>query len=164
MLPSVLVALAAFVGPAIALMPWQDPSLPITERVADLVGRLNLTEQIMQTWSIAPAIPALGINAYNWRSNCLHGWAASGGNWLPNETWTVFPEPMGMGATWDRDLIRGAGRITAVEGRALHNLGVQRFNGSSTEARGVNCFSPNVRTPRQAGSLAEKRCICVLAR
>jgi beta-glucosidase-like glycosyl hydrolase len=113
--------------------------------VADLVSRLNETEQIMQTWSIAPAIPALGINAYNWRSNCLHGWAASGGNWLPNETWTVFPEPMGMGATWDRDLVRGAGRITAVEGRALHNLGVQRFNGSSTEARGVNCFSPNVR-------------------
>ena len=48
-----------------------------------------------------------------WRSNCLHGWAESGGEWLPNETWTVFPTPLGMGSTWDRTIVRAAGRVTA---------------------------------------------------
>lgn len=56
-----------------------------------------------------------------------------------------------MGATWNTELVRTAGRITGDEGRALHNLGVQRNRGASTEARGLNCFAPNVnifRDPR----------------
>jgi beta-glucosidase len=55
-----------------AIMPWQDWTLPIDERVNDLVGRLTLSEKINQTWSIAPAITRFNITAYNWRSNCMH--------------------------------------------------------------------------------------------
>ena len=144
-------AAAADPDTPLGLQPWQDWTLPLDERVADLLSRLSESEKIAQTWSIAPAIPRLNISSYNWRSNCLHGWAASGGAWLPNETWTVFPTPLALGATWDADLVRTVGRVTADEGRALHNLGVWHNNGSSTEARGLNCFSPNVnifRDPR----------------
>lgn len=171
--------------------PFQDWTLPISDRVNDLLSRLryamrirfalcasnalvfacSLDEKVQQTWSIAPGIDRFNITAYNWRSNCVHGehhlplvcrvgfaraqlllaagWAASGGNWLPNETWTNFPTPMGLGAAWDRKLMRSAGIVTrwvldatflrlaadcvlsavcclrshSDEGRALHNLG-----------------------------------------
>ena len=58
---------------------------------------------------------------------------------------------VGLGATFDVDLIQRVGEITADEGRALHNIMLAQFNGSSTEAAGLNCFSPNVnlfRDPR----------------
>lgn len=58
---------------AAASMPWQDWTLPIEERLDDLLGRLTVEEQINQTWSIAPAISRLGIPAYNWCLNCVHG-------------------------------------------------------------------------------------------
>lgn len=127
-------------------MPWQDWTLPFTQRVDDLLDRLSLSDQIQQTWSIAPAMNLSGVYLapYNYRSNCVHGWAASGGAWLPNETWTDFPTPLGLGATWDPTLMRAVGGVTSTEGRALHNLGLQQHNGDSTEARGLNCFAPNV--------------------
>ena len=128
-----------------------DPTLSPQKRATDLVSRLTLEELIDQTSSIAPAIPRLGINAYNWRSNCLHGWSKSGGrNWL-GYTWTVFPAPIGLGATFDFALVKDIGRVTSHEGRALHNELLANFNGESPEAGGLNCFSPNVnifRDPR----------------
>ena len=127
-----LVLLLLLVGGARALMPWQDWTLPLDDRVADLVGRLTFKELIDQTGSVAPAIPRFNITAYNWRSNCLHGWSASGGDWLPNETWSVLPTSLGMGSTWDRTMVRAAGRVTADEGRALHNLG----EAASAQCRG----------------------------
>ena len=124
---------------ALALMPWQDWTLPVDERVDDLVGRLTDSEAIYQTWSLSPSISRFNITAYNWRSNCVHGWSLSGGNWLKNETWTVFPAPLTLGASWDRNLMRAVGIVTSTEGRALHNLALPRFNGDSPEARGLNC-------------------------
>ena len=121
------------------------------ERAEDLVSRLTTTEKIDQTSTIAPAIPRLGIKDYNWRSNCLHGWTASGGHWRSDLKWTVFPAPMGLGATFNPDLVLKVGQVTADEGRALHNEMLVFNNGSSTEAAGLNCFSPNVnllRDPR----------------
>ena len=131
--------------------PFCNYSLDFVSRTNDLVGRLNTTELINQTSSIAPAISRLGINAYNWRSNCVHGWAKSGGSWLDGLYWTVFPAPIGLGATFDTILLNMAGKITSDEGRALHNVMLQNNSGASTEAAGVNCFSPNVnlfRDPR----------------
>ena len=128
-----------------------NDSLDFVTRTNDLLGRLTLTELINQTSTIAPAISRLGINAYNWRSNCLHGWSKSGGNWPNSLKWTVFPAPIGLGATFDTDLLYHAGQITSDEGRALHNVMLQKFKGVSTEAAGLNCFSPNVnlfRDPR----------------
>eukprot|EP00128_Syssomonas_multiformis_P007029 Colp12_sorted_trinity150504_noHs@26791 len=144
-----MLAVVAVAGPV--QYPFQNWSLPLPLRVNDLVSRLTLEEQIQQTWSEAPAVERLGIKAYNWRSNCVHGWTANGGKWDQNDVWTNFPEPIGLGATFDKELLQKAGDVTATEGRALHNIGLQRFNGTSTEARGLNCFAPNVnllRDPR----------------
>ena len=81
----------------------------------------------------------------------MHGWSLSGGpNWL-GYTWTVFPAPIGLAATFNRELILRVGQVTSTEGRALHNEVMSHYNGSSQEASGVNCFSPNVnllRDPR----------------
>ncbi|XP_065179403.1 uncharacterized protein LOC135809887 [Sycon ciliatum] len=121
------------------------------KRATDLVGRLTLDELIQQTWTIAPAIDRLGIKDYNWRSNCLHGWAASGGHWEEDQKWTVFPTPIALAATFDLDLVEKVAAVTSDEGRALHNMNLERNNGSSVEAAGLNCFSPNVnlyRDPR----------------
>ncbi len=121
------------------------------KRAIDLVERMSLLEVIGQTSSIAPGIRRLGLKDYNWRSNCLHGWSLSGGSWEKGLYWTVFPAPIGLGATFDTDLIKDIGDITSTEGRALHNEMLRLNNGSSTEAAGLNCFSPNVnllRDPR----------------
>ena len=134
-----------------AAFPFCNDTLDFAARADDLLGRLTVEEMINQTSSIAPAISRLGINAYNWRSNCLHGWSKSGGKWESNLKWTVFPAPIGLGATFDTDLLFRAGQITSDEGRALHNVMLQAFKGESTEAAGLNCFSPNVnlfRDPR----------------
>ena len=132
-------------------MPFCNPSLSFMERAEDLVSRLTTKEKIDQTSTIAPAISRLGIKDYNWRSNCLHGWSLSGGHWTKGMTWTVFPSPINLGATFDYNLILRVGQVTADEGRALHNEMMAANSGSSTEAAGLNCFSPNVnlfRDPR----------------
>ena len=132
-------------------LPFCNPNLPFMTRAQDLVSRLTTTEKIGQTSTIAPALSRLGIKDYNWRSNCVHGWTASGGHWLQGLTWTVFPAPMGLGATFNPDLVNKVAQVTADEGRALHNEMMASNNGSSTEAAGLNCFSPNVnllRDPR----------------
>eukprot|EP01119_Soliformovum_irregulare_P019776 TRINITY_DN632_c2_g1_i3.p1 TRINITY_DN632_c2_g1~~TRINITY_DN632_c2_g1_i3.p1 ORF type:complete len:715 (+),score=224.85 TRINITY_DN632_c2_g1_i3:27-2171(+) len=130
--------------------PFQNYELPVDQRVENLLSLMTQEEKIYQTWSMSPAIPRFGIKAYNWRSNCLHGWSSSVGTW-GNLTWTVFPEPIGLGATFNSDLIRLVGIATADEGRALHNIGIAERNGDSWEAQGINCFAPNVnllRDPR----------------
>ncbi len=126
-------------------------SLSPMTRAMDLISRLTMDELIQQTSSIAPAISRFGIKDYNWRSNCLHGWAESGGHFTSDLKWTVFPAPIGLGATFNTELVNKVGKATADEGRALHNEMLIHFNGSSTEAAGLNCFSPNVnlfRDPR----------------
>ena len=125
-------------------MPFCNTSLSFMVRAQDLESRLSISEKIAQTSTNAPAIPRLGINAYNWRSNCLHGWSKSGGQWMSDLTWTVFPAPIALAATFNKDLVNKIGQATADEGRALHNTMLAAFNGSSTEAAGLNCFSPNV--------------------
>ena len=99
--------------------PFCDPSLDLDARVDDLMARLSDDEVIAQTSSMAAAIPRLGINAYNWRSNCVHGWTNGPDPWPAGTCWTVFPNPMLMGATFDTDLVLQAGQVTAEEGACV---------------------------------------------
>lgn len=130
-----------------------DPELNPENRATDLVSRLSLEELIGQTSFNSPAIPRLGINAYNWNSKCLHGWSKSD-SWF-GHTWTVFPAPIGLGATFNPQLLKKVGQITADEGRALHNLLLVSYDGDSVEGGGLNCVGPNadvLTDPRRPGA------------
>ena len=77
---------------------YRNPSLPIEKRVDDLVSRMTLEEKVRQMQHTAPAIPRLGVPSYDWWSEALHGVARSGYA-------TVFPQAIGMAATWDSNLV-----------------------------------------------------------
>ena len=76
--------------------------------------RLSLAEKVQQMRNTAPAIPRLGIPAYDYWNECLHGVARAG-------TATVFPQAIGMAATWDAPLLQQAADVIATEARAKHN-------------------------------------------
>lgn len=78
-------------------LPYQDPGLPSEERASDLVQRLTLKEKALLMQGQSPAIPRLGIKKFNWWSEALHGLAN-------NDSVTVFPEPIGMAASFDDTL------------------------------------------------------------
>ena len=96
--------LSSFVAPTLAfpsrkprpphVPPYLDPSLPINARVDDLISRMTLEEKASQLVNQARAIPRLQVPAYDWWSEALHGVANAG-------TATVFPEPIGLAATFD---------------------------------------------------------------
>ena len=73
--------------------PYMDPHLPPERRAAELVARMTLEEKVLQMQSTAPAIPRLGVPAYNWWNEALHGVAQGRA--------TVFPQAIGLAATWD---------------------------------------------------------------
>src|SRR5438270_10080576 len=78
--------------------PYMDPQLPIDRRVSDLVGRMTLQEKVSQLGHTADAIPRLGVPEYNWWNEGLHGVARAG-------IATVFPQAIGMAATFDESLM-----------------------------------------------------------
>jgi len=120
-----------------------DTSLPFTERVKDLVQRLTLQEKVGLMSHPAPAIPRLNIPAYNHWSEALHGVARNGRA-------TVFPQAIGMAATWDRDLIYKVASAISDEGRAKYHAALKR-KGYTDQYQGLNFWSPNVnifRDPR----------------
>ena len=122
---------------------WKDLSQPVDARVHDLVRRLSLTEKASQLQANPPAIPRLGIPAYSHRNECLHGVAGSEA--------TVFPQAIGMAATWDTPLIHDEADAISTEGRAKHNDYVAHHDGNTGEHFGVNFYSPNInifRDPR----------------
>ena len=122
---------------------YLDPSQPRAERVRDLLARMTLDEKISQMRNAASAIPRLGIPAYDFWSEGLHGVARNGRA-------TVFPQAIGMAATWDPALIQRVGDAIATEGRAKHHEAMRR-KGSSGLYQGLTFWSPNVnifRDPR----------------
>jgi beta-glucosidase len=123
-------------------LPYLDPSLPLEKRVDDLVSRMTLDEKVRQMQHTAPAIPRLNIPSYDWWSEALHGVARSG-------VATVFPQAIGMAATWDFNLIHLEGETIATEARAKYNQ-AQR-EGIHDIYFGLDFWSPNInifRDPR----------------
>src|SRR5687767_11020720 len=94
--------------------PFLDPSLSIEERVNDLVGRMTLDEKISQMINQAPAIPRLGVPEYNWWNEGLHGSARAG-------LATVYPQAIGLGATWDEGMLFRVASAISDETRAKHH-------------------------------------------
>src|SRR5579862_9374290 len=121
---------------------YLDPSQPVDVRVNDLVGRMTLEEKASQLVNQARAIPRLQIPAYDWWSEALHGVANAG-------TATVFPEPIGLAATFDDSLIHQMAIAIGTEARAKHNQAVRA--GHSDIMEGLDFWSPNInifRDPR----------------
>lgn len=122
--------------------PFQNPELSIEERVNDLVSRMSLEEKIAQMQNGSPAIPELGIPEYEWWNECLHGVARAG-------IATVFPQAIGMAATWDTELIGIEADIISTEARAKYHEADR--NNERRRYQGLTMWSPNVnifRDPR----------------
>ena len=122
---------------------FMNPDLPINERVNDLVGRLTIEEKIAQMMNNAPAIGRLGIPAYNWWNECLHGVARS-----PYYV-TSFPQSIAMAATWDTEAVHRMADYASNEGRAIYHDATRQ--GLSGGFRGLTYWSPNInifRDPR----------------
>jgi beta-glucosidase len=125
-----------------ASAPYLDTSLPISQRVNDLVSRMTLEEKVRQMQHTAPAIPRLHVPSYDWWNEALHGVARSGYA-------TVFPQAIGMAAAWDTDLIHREGRVISTEARAKYNQAQRESNHSIYF--GLTFWSPNInifRDPR----------------
>ena len=122
--------------------PFQDPSLPIDHRVNDLVRRMTAEEKISQMSMTAAAIPRLGIPEYTWWNEGLHGIARSGYA-------TVFPQAIGLAATWDTGLLHSVGDTIATEARAKYTDAIA--HGNHSIYFGLTIWSPNInifRDPR----------------
>jgi beta-glucosidase len=140
---SLLTAIASAASAQSGPPPYRDMRLSFEERAADLVSRMTLEEKAPQLLNDAPAVPRLGIREYNWWNEGLHGVAAAGYA-------TVFPQAIGMAATWDADLIHRAADVIGTEFRAKHLAGRHRFGGSDWFG-GLTVWSPNInifRDPR----------------
>lgn len=141
-----LVVLILFLGAALMAQtydyPFQNPNLPMQERVDDLASRLTLEEKVAQLMYGAEALPNLDIPQYNWWNECLHGVARNGRA-------TVFPQAIGMAATWDTELIHQVSSAIGLEGRAKFN--VCSAHGFREIYQGLTYWTPNVnifRDPR----------------
>src|SRR6202167_594343 len=136
-----LAAVAQTAAPSSA-PPYLNPLLPMSDRVDDLVGGMTLEEKASQLVNQARAIPRLQVPAYDWWSEALHGVANAG-------TATVFPEPIGLAATFDSPLIHDMAVVIATEARAKHNQAVRA--GRRDIMEGLDFWSPNInifRDPR----------------
>lgn len=119
--------------------PYQNPVLSSEERAKDLISRLTLDEKAALMCDISDAIPRLGIKKFNWWSEALHGLANNGNV-------TVFPEPVGMAASFDDELLYSVFNATSDETRAMYNeankkgLENKRFLSLSVWTPNVNIF------------------------
>ena len=122
--------------------PFRNPDLTPEKRAADLVSRMTLDEKVLQMQNSAPAIPRLEIPAYDWWNEALHGVARAGEA-------TVFPQAIGLAATWDVELQHRIADAISTEARAKYNQ-AQREKDYS-RYHGLTFWSPNInifRDPR----------------
>lgn len=123
--------------------PYQDPALSSEERARDLISRLTLEEKAALLCDQSDAIPRLGIKKFNWWSEALHGYAN-------NDSVTVFPEPIGMAASFDDELVFRIFDAVSDEGRAKYNQWIQAGN-ENKRFLSLSVWTPNVnifRDPR----------------
>jgi len=122
--------------------PYLNPKLPLDQRVNDLVSRMTLDEKVSQMMNTAPAIPRLRIPQYDWWNEALHGVAFSG-------VATVFPQAIGLGATFDPPLVNRVANVISDEARAKYHEAQRR--GNYDRFYGLTFWSPNInifRDPR----------------
>jgi beta-glucosidase len=136
-------ALLVLVAPLVALtQTYKDPGLAAEKRAADLVSRMTLEEKVLQMQNNAPAIPRLDVAAYEWWNEALHGVARAGQA-------TVFPQAIGLAATWDTDLMHRVADAISTEARAKYNEFLR--NDDHRRYHGLTFWSPNInifRDPR----------------
>ncbi|MEM8524357.1 MAG: glycoside hydrolase family 3 N-terminal domain-containing protein [Bacteroidota bacterium] len=123
-------------------LPFQNPDLSIEKRVDDLISHMTLEEKAGQLMYNAPAIERLGVPEYNWWNECLHGVARNGRA-------TIFPQAIGMAATFDTDLMHRIGTAVSDEARAKYNVSIK--HGARGRYQGLTFWTPNVnlfRDPR----------------
>lgn len=121
---------------------YMDLSADFETRAADLVERMTLEEKISQLGDNAPGIEHLGVSPYNWWNECLHGVARAG-------VATVFPQAIGMAASFDRSMMYDVACIISDEARAKHHEAVR--NKDYARYKGLTFWSPNInifRDPR----------------
>ncbi|WP_030602292.1 glycoside hydrolase family 3 C-terminal domain-containing protein [Streptomyces fulvoviolaceus] len=108
--------------------PFRDPHLPFAKRIDDLLSRLTLDEKVGFLHQFAPAVERLGIAGFRTGQEALHGVA-----WMGQAT--VFPQAVGLGATWNTDLVHRVGEAVSKETRAMR---------ARDERVGLNVWSPTV--------------------
>src|SRR4029078_11798385 len=121
---------------------YRNPDLPAIQRAQDLVHRMAVSEKTRRTMPGAPAIPRLGVPAYEWWNEALHGVARAGRA-------TVFPQAIALAATFEDKLVKRVADVISDEGRAKYNLAQAR--GEHGRFQGLTFFSPNInifRDPR----------------
>ena len=122
--------------------PYLNPDLSPEQRAADLVSRMTLEQKVLQMQNSAPAIDALGIPAYDWWNEALHGVARAGQA-------TVFPQAIALAATFDTDLMHRIADVISTEARAKYNQAIRENN--HARYYGLTFWSPNInifRDPR----------------
>lgn len=123
---------------------YKDTSLPIDVRVNDLVSKMTLPEKISQMTHVSKAIDRLDIPAYNWWNECLHGVGRSG------DKVTVFPQAIGMAATFNPEALERTATIISDEARAIYNEALSKGQGTG-QYKGLTFWTPNInifRDPR----------------
>ena len=145
---SILISISMFVSCPIISQPadnkplYLDYTQPVEKRVDDLVSRMTLEEKISQMVNSAAAIPRLNVPEYDWWNECLHGVARAG-------IATVFPQAIGLSASWDTDMMHSVADVISTEARAKNNEFLRR--GERDIFKGLTFWSPNInifRDPR----------------
>lgn len=119
-------------------LPYQDASLSPSERAKDLLGRLSVEQKIMLMDYDSPEIPEFGIRKYNWWNEALHGSARNG-------LATVFPQSIGMAASWNDELLEQVFDVASTEQRIKFNIardgdGARRYHGLTVWTPNINIF------------------------
>jgi len=137
-----LLILSASIAASAQTYPYQDPSLSPEDRANDLLGRLTVEQKVMLMDYDSPAIPELGIQKYNWWNEALHGSARNG-------LATVFPQAIGMAASWNDELLEQVFDVASTEQRI--KFSIARESGDVRRYHGLTVWTPNInifRDPR----------------
>jgi len=125
---------------------WRDADKPLADRVNNLISLMTREERAQQQCDDAPAIPRIGLPAYNYWNECLHGVARN-----QFEYATVYPQAVGLAAMWDTPLMHDVADNIATEARAMSRFFTENNHGNSVQYTGLNFWTPNInifRDPR----------------